>query len=541
MMFRMCARVILAVAIGLVVSPGAAQTGGDTTAALTPQAGPPPPPPMTMSLADAVRMSLQNNLDIKVAEKTPEIRQQDVIFQDAVFDPNFGFSALKSNFTRPTQNLFDIDPNLISSQGVEVVGIQGTFQEYKAGFHDPLKWGGNYTASLAAQRQSSNSSNELFPTTYRAVLEMVYDQSFLRSFGRDVNETQIIISRNNEEISRSQLREQALVALQQTEDAYWELVFARQDLDVKLQSLGLAGELLKLNRIKVQVGTLPPIEITTAEAEVASRDQAVIIAENAVRDSEDNLRKVINMPKDNGAWERPIEPTDQPVFVERAVDLEKDLSQARDSRPNLQEARLNVKSAESQLEYDRRQRRWDLTGRVVYRREGLAGDIPANRTLFGNPVPPQNENYNNAFALTGDRDFETWTVGGFLNIPIGNHALDSSFVGSRLVKEQSEVSYQNALLGAEIEVRAAARAIATNQRRIEAAEKNVELQRKKVEAEQKKFENGMSTSFQVLEFQEDLTTALGQKNRALVDYRKSITSLEKAKGTLDSYLNVSVR
>lgn len=538
MTFRMCARFMVAAAIALTAGRAGAQSTDTPGTAREPEAG---PPPIAMSLNDAIQMSLQNNLDIKIAEKTPMIRQQDVIFQDAAFDPNVSVQAFKQDSTRPTQNLFDIDPNLLATQGVEIIGIASTFQEFRSDFRDPLMWGGTYTASVIAQRFTSTSTNELFPTTYRAIAEMTYSQSFLRNFGQDVNKTQIVIATNNEAISRSQLRGQTLTVLQQVEDAYWELVFARQDLAVKRESLRLAEELLKLNRIKVQVGTLPPIEITTAEAEVASRDQNVIVAENAVRDSEDNLRKVLNMPKESGAWDRPIEPTDQPDFIDRPVNLESEIEQARQNRPSLQEARLTTNNADAQLEFDRRQRRWDLTGRAVYRREGLGGDIPPGRTLAGLPVPVTEQNYSDAFSLLGDRDLETWSLGAFLNIPIGNNALDANYLGSRLEKEQSEVSYQNALLAAEVEVRTAARAIQTNKKRIEAAEKNVELQRKKVEAEQKKFENGMSTSFQVLEFQEDLTTALGQKNRALVDYRKSITLIEKAKGTLDGYLNVTIR
>ena len=106
---------------------------------------------------------------------------------------------------------------------------------------------------------------------------------------------------------------------------------------------------------------------------------------------------------------------------------------------------------------------------------------------------------------------------------------------------QDRVDAALAKLNAEVQVRTAARAILTNKKRIDAADKNVELQTKKVEAEQKKFENGMSTSFQVLEFQEDLTTARGDRNRALVDYRKSIAALEQARGTLDEYLKVSIQ
>jgi len=307
--------------------------------------------------------------------------------------------------------------------------------------------------------------------------------------------------------------------------------------------LRLAQELLKLNRIKVEVGTLPPIEITTAEAEVASREQGVIVAENTVRDAEDTLRRALNMPKGGDAWLRPIEPTDEPSFLERPVDLQQDLEVALANRPDLVQARLEVDNANTRLAFDKNQLKWDLGFRGTYLLSGLAGDNPSffdpnTGTFF---VVPLNEDFIDSYDSLAGGDFDSWSVSLNLNIPIGNNAAQANYTASRLALEQAEVSYERARLGAEVEVRIAARAILTNRKRIEAAEKNVELQRKKVEAEQKKFENGMSTSFQVLEFQEDLTTALGQKNRALVDYRKSITALEQAKGTLDDYLNVTVQ
>lgn len=500
-------------------------------------------PPMPLSLNEAIRMSVENNLDIKAASFTPEIRGQDILFQQAAFDPNLGFSAFKSDNSQPSQNVFDI------GAAGQVVGIDSTVNVFTTGFLDPLSWGASYSANLNLTRFTSTSANAVFPTTYQTNFEVAYNQSLLRNFGRKPNQTQIVLAQTSHEISRSQFRDEVLRVLKETEDAYWELVFAQQDLAVKRESLRLAEELLKLNRIKVQVGTLPPIEITQAEAEVANREQGVIVAENTVLDAEDSLRRVMNLPKGNDAWFKPIAPSDEPDFEERAVDLNREIEEAISQRPDLEQARLEIVNSDTRLAFDRNQMKWDLSFRATYTLRGLSGDrdallVPADPTDPNSPLitlPAQNENFLDGLEFVRDRDFESWSAFLGLSIPIGNNAAQASYVNSRLAKEQSEVGYENARLKAEVEVRTAARAILTDRKRIEAAEKNVELQRKKVEAEQKKFENGMSTSFQVLEFQEDLTTALGTKNRALVDYRKSLSALERAKGTLDSYLSVTIR
>ncbi len=525
MTVRNCALMAALALLGL--NPAAAQESAGAR-----QEPPPPaesgPPPIMISLTDAVQMGLRNNLDVKVSRYNPRLREQDIYFQEALFDPNLGIGAEHQDIKQAALNITDIST------------LKG--ENYSIGFFDRVHWGANYSANLNLQNSSSTSVFATFPTTYFASLSFAYNQSFLRGFGNQVNETQIVIARNNQQVSDIQFRQQVLDVLQRIEDAYWELVFARQNLDVSKQSLALAQELLKLNKIRVQVGTLPPIEITQAEAEVASREQAVIVAENNVLDAEDVLRRVLNMPKDEAAWTRSIAPTDQPTFIERPVELAKELGEAIASRPDLQQSQLLIKNADTTLALRKNQLKWDLSGRATYALQGLGGDVTQPDITLTDPnLAIQDEDYLDALEQVRDRDFPSWTVGLFLNIPLGNNAAEATYIGSRLAKEQEDIRYEGLRLNAEVQVRTAARAIITGKKRIEAAAKNVELQHKKVDAEQKKFENGMSTSFQVLTFQDDLTVALGQQNRAMVDYRKSLTALELAKGTLDRYLNVKVQ
>ncbi len=539
--------------------------------------------PLPLSLGDAVRLSLDNNLDGKLAAYVPRLREEEVRFQQSAFDPNVGFSAFKADISDPTQNVFDI-----GTSG-EVRTVDSTVNVWTAGFSDPLIWGGRYSADLSLSRLTSTSANAVFPTTYESAFVLSYDQSLLRSFGRKANSTPIVIARTNQEIGRSQLRDAVLLVLQETENAYWDLVFARQDLAVSRESLGLAQQLLEMNRVKVEAGALPLIEITQAEAEVADREQGVIVAENAVRDAEDVLRRVMNLPRGDDAWSRPIEPTDEPEYRERSISLEEEIREATANRPDLEQARLEIANSDARLAFGRNQLKWDLTLRATYTLQGLSGDAGDRDVAIGffdcgldqicgngdpgdgngffdsrelpsvdpndpsvvlgatgeeaiatTPVAGVNQDLADALEVLRNRDAESWSALLALNIPIGNNAAQATYVTSRLAREQSEVAYQNLLLRAEVEVRTAVRAVQTSKRRIDAAERNVDLQRQKVEAEQTRFENGMSTSFQVLEYQEDLTTALGTRNQALVDYRKALSALEKAKGTLDAYLNVSI-
>src|SRR5881296_3542647 len=146
------------------------------------------PPPINMSLSDAVQMSLKNNLDIRIAQYTPQVREQDIIFQESAFDPNVGLSATYQDNSRPSSNVFDV-----GSRGT-LESIDTTVQDYTAGFADRFRYGGNYSATLELTSFTSNSANAVFPTTYQSSLTFAYNQSLLRNFGREVNETQIVIA-----------------------------------------------------------------------------------------------------------------------------------------------------------------------------------------------------------------------------------------------------------------------------------------------------------------------------------------------------------
>jgi outer membrane protein TolC len=329
------------------------------------------------------------------------------------------------------------------------------------------------------------------------------------------------------------------------ENAYWTLVFARQDLDVRNEALKLAEELLKLNQIKVQVGTLPPIDITQAEAGVASREEDVIIADAAIQSAQDRLRRVMGMDPNSPEWRLPIVPTEDLTIVDRPVDLQESIKTAIDNRPDLAQSRLTINSADADLAFRRNQLKYSLDGRADYILQGLSGDTnpfpvsdPADPNLLLGVVPPVNAGIQDTFDFLVNRDFPTYELRLTLGIPIGNRAAKALYSRSRLTREQASIAYSTTEQAAIVQVSNAVRRVVTDRKRIDAAEKNRVLQERKVEAEQKKFENGLSTSFQVLTFQSDLAEARSRENQARTDYRISMAALDQITGILDRTLDI---
>jgi outer membrane protein TolC len=149
--------------------------------------------------------------------------------------------------------------------------------------------------------------------------------------------------------------------------------------------------------------------------------------------------------------------------------------------------------------------------------------------------------FGNTTGFISSAEFPTYQVQLMLGIPIGNHAAEAVYSRSRLFREQQGTAYENIEQLAIVEVGLAVRRVETDIKRIDAAEKNRILQEKKVEAEQKKFENGMSTSFQVLTFQNDLADARSNEIKAKTDYRISVANLDNITGVIDQLRNVSVK
>jgi len=485
--------------------------------------------PVVLSLEECLKQTLENSLDIAVRRYDPLKSGAAVTVSESAFDPLLTAGA---NGTKTVQSgISSIFGPFVSSDRLHT---------YAVGFADPLIIGGTYRMDVTAfDERSSTGSRPLPSLGYTTQWEFSYTQPLMRNLGARTNRWLIVTARNTLGQSESRFRQTVIETLASAEKAYWDLNFALMDLKTKRSSLQLAQDFLDQNRIKVRVGTLAPIEITQAEAGVADREGAVILAESAVQTAEDNLRRILNVPKGSPLWSRPIQPSDAPPLVESKPDLEEAVAVADQKRPDLEQARLDLKNRETELSYRKNQRRWglDFQGAVG------AGGFSSTRFLVdnnfdpitnpqGQPIILDHGSYGDAYDAAGHRDNRNWKVGLNLTVPIGNRQAVSNYTSAEYALSQSRFTLQQVEQGALVEVRNAVRAVETNFKLVKAAQVNTRLQREKLDAEQKKFENGMSTSFLVLSFQTDLATAESGENQAIVGYNKSLVELERVKGTL---------
>ncbi|HKB07373.1 MAG TPA: TolC family protein [Candidatus Polarisedimenticolia bacterium] len=468
-------------------------------------------PAYVVSLQDAVKAALENNLDIVVSSYSPLISEGRVIAAESAFDPSVNAVV-----------------TALDSRGPSVLTFVPTRKthDYLLSFVDPLLTGGQYQIDLEAVDTTVPSSNPLIPGNlqeYDTSWRVRVSQPLLRNFGVKTNKTLVVIARNTLGINDSVFRQSVLDSVAAAEKAYWDLNFSLASLKTSEAALKLAQDFLEQNRIKVRVGTLAPIEITQAEAQVADREEAVIISENLVKTAEDNLRGVMNVPKDSPIWSQPISPSDPLAVVEQSPDMDTSVSTALQRRPDLEQARLNLRSREADLAFRKNQKRWDLL------LSGDYGKLGIDAFTYSNSLD----------ALQQGSSFD-WTVSLALGIPLGNRLANGNYASSEYAFTQAQKNLDAVELAARVEVRNAVRDVQTTLKRVKAAQVNVRLQKEKLSAEQKKFENGMSTSFQVLQFQTDLFQAATRENLAMVDYNKSQVELERVQGTLLDARHIAV-
>ena len=502
------------------------------------KAAPPPTPPggaeidtvpadaIVLTVRECIQQTLEKNLQIAVSRYAPEVAESGIGIREAAFDPTASGSVFYQDESQTSRN---------QSIGTTQMSTS-TFSDVVATWLDPLTFGASYRIDLEAlgsdgdfdpDVNSTLLASEPF-TNYTTRWQFTYRQSLLRNFGKDANIWPIVVARNNLGISASQFHQVLLDTVAIAVKDYADLNFAIMQLRTARFSLKLAQDFLAQNRIKVRVGTLAPIEITQAEAQVADREESVIVFEAQLREAEDRIRADIGMRKDSAEWGRPVRPADPLTLEEFEPSEESALEAAFTNRPDLEQARLDLENRDTEVQARENLKRWGLDFEGTYGNRGFSAH--AFDPLTGLPV--DHGSYGDSFEDLRDRNQTTWSAALLLNVPIFNRLAVSNYHIAESNRGQSQ--HQLALVEqvARLEVRSGVRAVETNLKRVKASQVNVRLQREKLAAEQKKFENGMSTSFQVLQFQDDLSNSETRENLSIVDYNKSLVELERVKGTI---------
>jgi outer membrane protein TolC len=287
------------------------------------------------------------------------------------------------------------------------------------------------------------------------------------------------------------------------------------------------------NQVRVDVGTLAPLELISSEAGIANREEDIIRAEATIGDAEDQLRLLLHL--DQGElWDRPIVPVTDPETPRVELDLEDSIRTALSQRPEIASQIYRIDSLEIDSRFFRNQALPQLDLRLNYGLGGLSGTGPevVDPETGEVLIPATQGGYSDAFEQVLDRDFDRYQVQVLFSYPLQNRDRRAQRVVSELALEKGLVELEQLQQQIVTEVRAAARRVETAAKQIESAGISRRLEERNLEAERKRYENGMSSSFRVLEIQEDLTQARSREVSAVTTYRRALSDFYRSIGRL---------
>lgn len=472
----------------------------------------------TVSLADAAVRALQSNLDINISRQTKESRLADITIEQSKFDPTLSVNGQYNRTVNPL-NRPVFGGTLGSLEQIRIFDQRNHSLTVDASTN--LITGGNFDINYSPARSSVNQDvarGFLFNPSWTGGLAFTFTQPLLRNAGIEINKTFIKVAQNNAVVEQHVFRDRVLTVITTVEQTYWELVFANENLKVAQAALKAAEELLATNRAKAKAGVMSIVDVLQAEAAVASRVEQVLVAEKAIHDQEDQLRRLLNPGEDELREDLRLTPVDPPVTALEPLSLQEAIDTAIDQRPEIVQAKKNIESGELNKQFARNQLLPTLSFQGTMGLAGLGGD------------------YGESFTRNFSGDFYNYGAGLVLSYPLGNRSAISTYNKRQLEAKNAEAALANIRQQIIVGVREAVRRVQTDFKRIETTRSARIMAEKQLQAEQERLKVGLSTTRFVLDFQRDLATAQGNELRAIVDYNKSLSNLARHKATtLDRY------
>ena len=457
---------------------------------------------LKLSIEEGMLMVLEKNLDIAIERIAPMVEEARIYKEKGAFDPVFSGSFQRDDASAPLGSR-----SSVAAGGRNIV--ESEVYSLNTGISGKLSPGTGYSMEFE-DTWTGNTFNR-FRTEYDSFAGIKITQPLLKGAGFDVNRFNIRIAQKNKDISVNELKKRVIDTLAEFKKAYWDMVLAIEDVKVKEESLKLAEYLLGLSRKRLKAEVVSPLEVTQAEAGVASRREAVIMARKNVNEKENALKRLIT----NDIYalrDINIVPTDTPVAAPVILDPEESIRHGLANRLDYKEMKIEVEKKDITVQYARNQEFPNIDLEASYGFNGLADS-------FGDSLREMDDN-------------PQWTLGVVMKFPIGNRAAGGDLRVARLEAKKSLLNLKKLEQEILVEIDNAIRELDMNKQRIEVTKVSTKLARESLRAEEIKLKAGLSTSHNVLEFQEDLAEARSREISAVIDYNKSQVELSRVKGML---------
>jgi outer membrane protein TolC/predicted nucleic acid-binding protein len=473
-----------------------------------------------MSLQDCIQEALQHNLDVQIQRYNPEISLYNLSAAYGPYDPTFSLSGTHS---------YNVQPGGFF-EGIQLPSETIKNDSFNSGLTGELPWTGlqyNFSGNISQQHFDTPTTNGAFSSRNSSGSAGVQlTQPLLKNFWIDSTRLTIRVDKNRLHYSEQGFREQVITSVTAVENAYYELIYALENLKVQQEALTLSQTQLDQDQQRLQIGTVAQLSVQQDESQVAQNQANVISAQSTLETDQNTLKSLIT--DDYSQWHamdlQPTEPLAAPLEL---FDLQDSWSRGMTERPDLLQARLNVEQAGIQLKFYRNQLfpQLDLTG--TYGWNGV-GSAP-----FGT--------YDETFGEVRRGDAPYYSYGAQLSMPLSNQSARNQFKSGKATLQQVVLQLKQFEQNVMVEIDNAVKTAQSDYESVDATRQARVYAEEALDAEQKTYAVGKATTFEVLTYQNNLTAARGQEIRALANYEEALDNLASQEGSTLEKLGINIR
>jgi outer membrane protein TolC len=479
----------------------AAQTGTNSVAA------------RAMSLTDCLQQALQQNFDVQIQRYNPQISLYDLYAAYSGYDPTFNISG---------QHSFNVSPGGFNAQQMPLPATTSDADIFNSGINGSLPWGLQYNFSgNIAERYFGLSSSSLTNESTGGSIGVSLTQPLLKNFWIDTTRLNIRVAKNRLKYSEQGLRLQLITSVTAVVTAYYELIYAQQNVQVQQQALDLAQTQLDQDKQRVQIGTLAILSVQQDESQVA-QSQANLIAAQSTLDTDQNTLKNL-LTDDYSKWhDVDIQPTATLEAAQQLIDLQDSWSKGLAERPDLLQAKLNVEQQGIQLKYYRNQLFPELDLIGSYGFNGASTEFRGTFDQFDQGSSP------------------FYSYGAQMTIPLSNVGPRNQYKSTKATLQQILLQLKQLEQNVMVEIDNAVKQVESDYQSVQATRQARIYAGAALDAEQKTYGVGKATTFEVLTYQNNLTAARSQEIRALANYNEALAALAQQEGTILEQYNINL-
>jgi HAE1 family hydrophobic/amphiphilic exporter-1 len=516
--------------------------------------------PLALTLFDAVKLALENNREIEVERINVQQSEYDLFAARGTRDIVTSGQTFYEHRTVPVGSVLAGGANgALTTKSLN----------YDFAAQQLLPTGGQWLAQFTNSRADTNSQFVSLNPQYNTAINIQIRQPIMRNFSIDDARRRISIASRRLDLSDTQFRQKAIDIVSRVERAYWDLVFALKDVQIRREAVALARTQLETNQRKVNEGTLAPIELVSVEVEIEKRNETVLTALESVTRAENALKQLMLGDRESKVWNQPIIPTETPDLRNVSLSLTDAVAAAFINRTELAQNNLQKEINRTDVKFFENQTKPQIDLIASYTSTGLAGA----QSLTGNPftsttgllidrvnalsdlsglpavvLPPSAPlpdflvgGYGQSFKNLLTNDFRTIRFGVSFSFPLKNRTAEGQLGRAQAEGRKIDSQRKGLEQTIEVEVRNAIQAVDTTRQRVETTRASREAAQKQFESEQRRFQAGLSTTYFVLERQNALSEAHGRELRAMTDYNKAVSELQRVMGTTLTSANVELK